>query len=111
MHSGKAGLPAVSTASTVTTAAAQTECSPAPTSPVQAREAAPGARGPAGPPAVSLAGQDREHASGEDTPMESWVKESCSLYRQNCNAGQRGNRADTENGGTNAEKCTDVSGH
>lgn len=72
MHLGKAGPQAVSTKLTATTAAAQMEFSPAPTSPVQEIEVAPGARGPAGPPAVLPVGQDREHASGEMLQSESW---------------------------------------
>lgn len=88
MHSGKAGLQAVNTKSTATIAAAQTECSPVPTTPVQEWAAAPGACGPAGPPAVLPVRQDREHASGEELQRESllklWLekmKESCSLRR------------------------------
>lgn len=83
MHSGKAGLQAVSTKLTATTAAAQTVCSPVPTTPVQERAAAPGACGPAGPPAVLPVRQDREHASGEELQTESLskMKESCSLHR------------------------------
>lgn len=65
MHLGKAGLQAVSTKLTATTAAAQMECLLAPTSPVQERAAVPGAHGQAGPPAALVVVRDREHASGE----------------------------------------------
>lgn len=74
MHWGKAGLQAVSTKSTATTAAAQTEFSPAPISPVQERVAVPGACGPVGPPAALPVVQDREHASGEELQRDTLVK-------------------------------------